>query len=100
MIHASFIIAAEVLILCILAAFLVAKVKTLFVSSMATISRETDQGEHMQVNANFSIFDTEEKRFKKLQALFALGDARRKFCHERFQEILNKAQEEKLKAVK
>ncbi len=100
MIHNSFIIAAEVLSLLILVAFLVNKVKALFVSSVASITRETDQGEHMQISANFSIFDNEEKRTEKLQALFGLGDARRKFCHDRFQSLISDAQAEKAKQLK
>ena len=97
--HDWFIKAAELLCLSGAFWFVAGLARKAMITNSVTITRETDQGEHIALNANFLLIDSVESRQKQLEALFAFGDARRKFCHDRFMAIVGE-KEAKPRAVK
>jgi hypothetical protein len=80
-------------------AWAVKLVKSAFIDYSATIQKETDMGEHVNLNVNFSLFDSKKAMKRKLETLWELSDARKEFTYARFQQKLAEAQEEKKSKV-
>ncbi len=71
------------------------KIKALLTVSTCTISREIENGENSVFHLNFYVFETQEMRIKKYFKHVGIGEHRKEFCFNRFQEVIRQAQEEK-----
>ena len=73
--------------------FTLHKVKGLFITGTYALSREVEMGEHCQGSFNSYAWDSKEKVLARYQAMIAPIEARKAFCHDRFQNILAVAKE-------
>jgi len=65
------------------------------VTNIVSVSKETDHGEHLQLNANFHLWDTAASKQKKLDEICQLGEDRRMSIQERYQALIKEQGAEK-----
>lgn len=95
MIDPLFIFVLEVLVVVGGLMFLVGYARKAIVSHTVTVTREIDADERLISNVNFTIFDSQATREKKLQEMYVLGEIRRAVRFKQFQDIVAAEQEKK-----
>lgn len=86
--------AFAVSVILILLVFLIQKIRGMFVVNSYSLSREVENGEGMSVAITRYSWESDEAFFQKVQKAVAPIEMRKKFCFDRFQEILEEAKAE------
>jgi small-conductance mechanosensitive channel len=97
MIYANAIFVALVCFL--VAAWVLIKLKQFLVDSSCTITREIEHGENAHFTISFYVFETAAMRNRKYQRAVGIGEFRKQFVWDRFQQTLETKQNQHLKAV-
>ncbi len=69
--------------------------KTIFVSSTASVGRATTEGETLNCTVNFMIWDSEKAKQRKLQQFWNIGTGRVQAHRKEFTEMVARAEQEK-----
>jgi len=65
------------------------------ISDTLAVFKETDQGESITFQLNFTKGMAEDEKFDRVQKAFDLAETRHRFVDERFKAIIENAQKEK-----
>ena len=88
-----FVDAAQVLVLVFLAVLIFKYLKMALIVATGTVGKATDDHETVNLNVNFSLFDSRATMKKKIDLLCELGDERKAFTHQRFMSLIEQEQQ-------
>jgi len=94
-----FLVTLEYLVCLLLVAFSLRKLKDLCLTASGSVGKATDEGETLNLNANFYVWDTQRTMAKKLGILQELGEKRKSWHLKRYKDIFDRAAQEKAEEV-